>query len=76
MTTLTIYETRTHFSDIINRVLMGEKIVIARGHKPVVALMPIKQAQTTRRFGGAVGAIKHIAADFDAPLADFISYSP
>jgi len=76
MTTMTIYQAKTYFSDVINRVLMGEKIVIARGSEPVVTLVPVKKKRSRRRIGGAKDVVRHMAEDFDAPLKDFDAYMP
>ena len=34
MTTVTIHQTKTHLSKLINRVLSGEEIVVLRGRDP------------------------------------------
>ena len=39
--TLNIYEAKTHFSDLIERVENGEEVVISRRGKPVARLAPI-----------------------------------
>jgi len=74
MATLTIYQAKTHFSSIINRALMGEEIIIARGSEPVVTLVPVKKARARRRIGGAKNLVLNMAEDFDAPLKDFDAY--
>jgi antitoxin (DNA-binding transcriptional repressor) of toxin-antitoxin stability system len=40
---INIYDARTHFSQIIERVESGETIVIARNHVPVAELRPVKR---------------------------------
>ena len=73
---MTIYQAKTYFSDVINRVLMGEEIVIARGSEPVVTMVPVKKKRPRRRIGGAGDVVLHMSADFDAPLKDFDTYMP
>ena len=43
-TVINIYEAKTHFSRLVDRVASGEEIVIARAGKPVVRLVPIESA--------------------------------
>lgn len=62
-----IHEAKTHFSKLIERVLQGEEITIARGGKPVARLVPAEKAKAHRAPGSAQGFMK-IRADFDAPL--------
>jgi antitoxin (DNA-binding transcriptional repressor) of toxin-antitoxin stability system len=75
MTTVTIHQTKTHLSKLINRVLAGEEIVVLRGRDPVIALKPVRPQQVQRRLNGLPGLIVHMSDDFDAPLADFKEYS-
>ena len=37
-----IYNAKTHLSDLINRAVAGEEIMIARDGKPMVRLVPVK----------------------------------
>ena len=39
MTTVSVHEAKTHLSRLIERVLAGEEIVIARNKEPVVRLV-------------------------------------
>jgi prevent-host-death family protein len=65
--TVNIHEAKTHFSRLIERVLRGEEIVIARAGAPVARLVPVAERQATRSPGTARGKIV-VAPDFDAPL--------
>lgn len=69
-----IHEAKTHLSRLIQEALEGEEVVIAKGNKPVARLVPIRGREPERRIGGAKGLVRHIAEDFDAPLADFSDY--
>jgi prevent-host-death family protein len=62
-----IHEAKTHFSQLIARVLAGEEVVICKAGKPVVRLAPIKQKKAARRFGLDRGRFT-VPDDFDAPL--------
>jgi prevent-host-death family protein len=40
MTSISFYEARTHFSEILDQVAKGEKILITRRGKPAALLVP------------------------------------
>ncbi len=69
MATVNVHEAKTHLSRLLNRVLAGEEITIAKGGKPVARLVPIETPPREREAGLDVGRI-WIAEDFDAPLPD------
>jgi prevent-host-death family protein len=64
-----IHDAKTHFSKLIERVLLGEEIVIAKAGRPVAKLVPIAPGAHDRQPGSAKGAFV-VPADFDAPLPD------
>lgn len=64
-----MHEAKTHFSKLIERVMRGEEITIAKAGKPVAKLVPIEKSKPVRRFGLLKGKIK-IAPGFDDPLPD------
>jgi antitoxin (DNA-binding transcriptional repressor) of toxin-antitoxin stability system len=49
MTTFTIHEAKTHLSRLINLVLAGETVVLARGKNPVAQIVPLQAAQPRKR---------------------------
>jgi len=65
-----IHEAKTHLSRLLQRVMNGEEIVIAKAGKPVAILTPYIQAPTRRVPGNDAGQVI-IAADFDEPLPEF-----
>lgn len=67
MQTFNIHEAKTHFSQLINQALAGEKIIIARGNKPLIQLVPYEE-EITPRQGGQLKGMMQIADDFDAPV--------
>lgn len=67
METVNVHEAKTHLSRILRRVESGEEIVIARNHRPIARLVPVRDEP--RRPGRLAGQIR-IADDFDAPLPD------
>lgn len=69
LTTVNMHEAKTHLSRLVNRVVAGEEIVIARGGKAVAKLVPVEVPESDRIPGLDAGKI-WVADDFDAPLPD------
>jgi len=69
-----IHEAKTHFSKLIERVLRGEEITIARAGRPVARLVPVAPTPT-RRVPGTAGGLVTVASDFDAPLPEELERS-
>ncbi|MES2048971.1 MAG: type II toxin-antitoxin system Phd/YefM family antitoxin [Pseudomonadota bacterium] len=67
MTTINIHEAKSTFSRLIENVLQGGDVTIAKAGKPVAKLVPIKEPKIIRKPGSLKGQI-FIADDFDAPL--------
>ncbi|OGT41288.1 MAG: antitoxin [Gammaproteobacteria bacterium RIFCSPHIGHO2_12_FULL_37_34] len=71
MTTVNIHQAKTNFSKLIDAVMHGEEIIIAKAGKPAAKLIPIIVTKPKRKPGTLKGKIR-ISADFDAPLPDDI----
>ncbi len=69
MELINIHQAKTHLSRLIERVLRGEEIVIAKGGRPVARLVPVAGARAPRTPGRARGQVT-ISPDFDAPLPE------
>lgn len=70
MQSINIHEAKTHFSKLVESVIGGEEIIIAKAGKPAARLVPIDNGKRQGvRFGLMKGEIV-IADDFDAPLPD------
>jgi len=67
MKTINIYQAKTSLSSLLNEVLAGEEIVIAKNGEPIVRLLPYERSASKRVLGKLKGKIK-VAEDFDAPL--------
>lgn len=63
MDQVNVHEAKTHLSRLLERVEMGEEIVIARAGHPVARLVPFR-TRGTRTPGAWRGKVR-IAADFD-----------
>jgi len=70
MTIYNIHEAKTHFSKLIEQVLNGEEVVIAKAGKPVARVLPVVTDVPQRKPGNDAGKII-IAPDFDDPLEEF-----
>ena len=69
MTIVNIHEAKTHLSRLLNRVVSGEEIIIARSGKAVAKLVPVEEPKQDRIPGLDADRI-WIAEDFDAPLPE------
>ena len=65
---VSIREAKTGLSSLIQRVLMGEEVIIARAGKPVVKLVAVEKRRK-RTFGSAKGKIL-LREGWHAPLSD------
>ena len=68
-----IAQAKARFSELVDRAMAGEEVVIARDHKPLLKLVPLQNHSRPLRPGSARGRI-WLADDFDAPLDDFKEY--
>jgi prevent-host-death family protein len=71
MTVFNIHEAKTHFSKLLERVLNGEEIIIAKAGKPVVRILPFAPDDTAPRIPGIDKGKVTIMPDFDEPLPEF-----
>jgi prevent-host-death family protein len=66
-----IHEAKTHFSKLLQRVLNGEEVVIARSGKPVARIVPFAVEDGSARIPGLGKGKVTIMPDFDEPLPEF-----
>ena len=71
MTTYDIHEAKTHFPELIERVMNGEEVVIAKAGKPVARILPFAAKNTSPRKPGIDKGKITIMPDFDDPLPEF-----
>lgn len=71
---INVHEAKTHFSKLLERVMAGERIVIAKAGKPVAVLTPVAERPAKRVLGRDAGRVV-IHGDFDAPLPEFEEYA-
>ncbi|MDQ6665520.1 MAG: type II toxin-antitoxin system prevent-host-death family antitoxin [Acidobacteriota bacterium] len=70
MSQLNIAEAKTRFSELVQKAMLGEEVIVAKENKPVVKIVPIKPAKREPGTGKGIW----MAADFDQPLDDFQDY--
>jgi prevent-host-death family protein len=70
MITVNIHEAKTNLSKLLQRVMNGEEIIIAKADEPVARLVPYTKAPSKRLPGSAAGEVI-ISPNFDDPLPEF-----
>ena len=64
-------DAKARFSEIVQKVMLGEAIVVTKENRPVVKIVAIKPAARMPGTGKGIW----MAPDFDEPLSDFQEYS-
>jgi len=64
---LHIHEAKTHLSRLLERVAMGEEVIIAKAGKPVAKLVSVETRWKKRKLGSAKGDFT-VPDDFNDPL--------
>jgi prevent-host-death family protein len=67
METVNIYDAKTRLSQLVDKVVSGEDVVVSRNGKPLVRITRLETTKRPIRFGVLKGKMR-IARDFDAPL--------
>lgn len=70
MTKVSIHAAKTNLSRLIEKACAGEEVIIARGDKPVVRLVPVGEDKPQRRRGALKGLIPPVPDSFFDPLPD------
>jgi len=61
-----VHQAKTHLSRLLERVAMGEEVVIAKAGTPVAKLVPLNKKPKKRIFGSAKGEFT-VPDGFDQP---------
>lgn len=69
MQTINIHEAKTHLSRLVEGVVAGEEIIIAKAGKPMARLVALEKPAGRRKLGILAGKMV-VPDDFDAPLPD------
>jgi len=73
MIQVNMHEAKTNLSRLIQQVIDGEEVVIAKDHHPVVKLVLLEERKPQRRLGTAAGLIQ-IAHDYTEPVEELEDY--
>jgi prevent-host-death family protein len=66
---VSLYDAKTHLSQLVDRAAGGEEFVIAKNGTALARLVPLTQKGEARKPAGALG-LTSISPDFDDPLPD------
>lgn len=64
---INIHQAKTHFSKLLERVALGEEVVIAKAGTPSAKLVPILEDRPRFKLGSARGEFV-VPDDFNDPL--------
>jgi prevent-host-death family protein len=71
MTIFNIHEAKTHFSKLLERVINGDEVVIAKAGKPVARIVPFVADDQSPRIPGFDRGKVIMMPDFNARLPEF-----
>lgn len=71
MSTVNIHEAKTHLSQLIEKAVAGEEIIIAKAGKPLVRLISLEPVTPKSRIGFMEGQFQ-VPDDFDTMYQDEI----
>lgn len=71
MLTVSVHEAKTGLSRLLNRVLAGEEVLIAKAGKPVARLIPVGPPRRGSRLG-LDQSDWQVPEDFNEPLPEAI----
>ena len=69
MQTVNVHQAKTNLSKLLDDVMHGEEIIIAKAGKPAAKLVPISLTKPERKPGALKNKIK-ISKDFNAALPE------
>ena len=65
-----LFRSKARFSELVQKAMLGEEVIVAKENKAVVKIVPIKPARRKPGTGKGIW----MAPDFDEPLDDFREY--
>ncbi len=65
---------KARFSELVQKAMLGEEVIITKDNKPVLKLVPLEKPRQPRKPGSGKGQILYIAPDFDATPEGFKDY--
>jgi len=73
MSRYNIAEAKARFSELVQKAMSGEEVVVAKDNRPLLKLVPLGNPGRIRKPGSAKGKV-FMAADFDRTPDDFADY--
>ena len=73
MATFNIADAKSRFSELVQKAMVGEEVIIAKDNRPVARLVAFPMPGKMRKPGSAKGKI-WTAPDFDETPPDFQDY--
>ena len=73
MAQFNVAEAKARFSELVQKAVSGEDVVIAKDNRPLLRLVPLVAPGARRKPGSAKGRVK-MAPDFDRTPEDFEDY--
>ena len=70
MSQFNLAEAKAHFSELVQKAMRGEDVIVAKENRPVVRIVAIKPARRKPGTGKGIW----ISPDFDEALDDFKEY--
>ncbi len=64
-------EAKARFSELVQKALLGEEVIVAKENKAVVRIVPIRPPKRKPGTGKGIW----ISPDFDEPIEDFQEYT-
>jgi prevent-host-death family protein len=75
MSIVTIEEAQAKLPELIDKIALGEEVIITRNQRPVAQLISLPSAKPQSVFGSCKGMLTIVAED-DEHLEDFKEYIP
>ena len=70
MAQFSLSEAKARFSELVQKAMLGEEVIVAKENKAVVKIVPIKPVRRKPGTGKGIW----MAPDFDEPIDDFREY--
>lgn len=74
MSKFNIAEAKARFSELVQKAMLGEEVIIAKDNKPVLKLVPLDKPKQLRKAGSGKGQVLYVAPDFDSIPERFKDY--
>lgn len=68
---ISIYEAKTHFSELIGKVEQGQELIVCRRNRPVARIVPLR-SKKAKRIGVLAGRPFRMGEGFDADHSEVL----